>query len=440
MTPLCNLGWHRISLNVRWNRGYYFSRCERCGRDLIRTIYGRWHEPRGYRVVWQANAPSCPNPPPPSSGRRPSLPIQHVLDRLKYDHEGVAQRTSTTLESGSLEASASGAGEGQPGEARRTDLLEQHHGTSSGGLQQPEPVLEPPAAIVQDQQRGSHADAGDHVPVASQVPGEAEGLPGDRGEPTWPGRTPMQVSRPAATVPAEQAPPGPLPGPPSAAKSPSGTDPVSATEQPPDSAFSATSHAQDFMAGDEGESAWESLLNFPNPALAHKTAGPFGQAARRSGPARFDGLLGQVTRLAASARRNGPNRLRRFVRLNLKGAEIPPATATLAGLAGGAAVSILAGVFAISLLLARGSEHGTSSVPAINNLSPAVATTGYVSASLLNCRTAPAREAGVARRLGRGDEIDILANDSGWASIGIRRRQCWVQARYISLVRPLKAQ
>ena len=88
LNPLCNMGWHRVSADVRWNSGYYFSRCERCGRDLVRTIYGRWHVPRGYRVVWQKAAPAGPLPSSldrraPGRQRPSNLPIQHVLDQLK---------------------------------------------------------------------------------------------------------------------------------------------------------------------------------------------------------------------------------------------------------------------------------------------------------------------------------------------------------------------
>lgn len=40
MSPMCNMGVQ--DQPHRWNSGYHFSRCERCGRDFIRTIYGRW--------------------------------------------------------------------------------------------------------------------------------------------------------------------------------------------------------------------------------------------------------------------------------------------------------------------------------------------------------------------------------------------------------------
>ncbi|MDP8913369.1 MAG: SH3 domain-containing protein [Pseudomonadota bacterium] len=57
MPLLCELGWHRPDQLARWNDGYYFSKCSRCGRDLVRTAYGSWQLPKGYRVVWQPKPP-----------------------------------------------------------------------------------------------------------------------------------------------------------------------------------------------------------------------------------------------------------------------------------------------------------------------------------------------------------------------------------------------
>lgn len=54
---LCRLGLHHAEPNEVWNRGYYFSRCARCGADLVRTGSGRWHVPKGRKVVWKARKP-----------------------------------------------------------------------------------------------------------------------------------------------------------------------------------------------------------------------------------------------------------------------------------------------------------------------------------------------------------------------------------------------
>ena len=54
---LCRLGRHKVAPGEVWNRGYYFSRCERCDADLIRTPSGKWHVPPGKKVVWRPRTP-----------------------------------------------------------------------------------------------------------------------------------------------------------------------------------------------------------------------------------------------------------------------------------------------------------------------------------------------------------------------------------------------
>lgn len=87
----CALGWHAPEQTPRWNDGYYFARCRRCGCDLVRTSFGQWHVPRGYRVVWSAVRPegaatAALEPAPPAEAQdRPAgeLPIQEVLRHMQ---------------------------------------------------------------------------------------------------------------------------------------------------------------------------------------------------------------------------------------------------------------------------------------------------------------------------------------------------------------------
>ena len=53
MRVLCGVGRHRAMPVRRWNEGYCFSRCARCGCDLVREPHGRWRVPSGYRIVWK---------------------------------------------------------------------------------------------------------------------------------------------------------------------------------------------------------------------------------------------------------------------------------------------------------------------------------------------------------------------------------------------------
>ena len=63
MRLLCHLGFHRPEPDPVWNRGFWFSRCERCGSDLVRTAAGKWHVPKGRKVVWKERSPRGRRPP-----------------------------------------------------------------------------------------------------------------------------------------------------------------------------------------------------------------------------------------------------------------------------------------------------------------------------------------------------------------------------------------
>lgn len=61
----CGLGRHDPLPDVRWNQGYGFTRCKGCGRDLVRSLLGDWHVPKGHRVVWRVAEPAPPASPLP---------------------------------------------------------------------------------------------------------------------------------------------------------------------------------------------------------------------------------------------------------------------------------------------------------------------------------------------------------------------------------------
>lgn len=99
---LCALGRHRAGRRVHWNEGFYFTCCRRCGRDLVRTSYGRWHVPRGARVVWSPHRPANtvsaslvreqaaagPSAAPVAVPQGEGLPIEEVLRHLKRSGGG----------------------------------------------------------------------------------------------------------------------------------------------------------------------------------------------------------------------------------------------------------------------------------------------------------------------------------------------------------------
>ncbi|HEX8624312.1 MAG TPA: hypothetical protein VF782_04455 [Allosphingosinicella sp.] len=54
MSLLCALGGHEAGSGEIYNGGYYFARCRRCERDMIRSG-GAWQMvPSGHRVVWRS--------------------------------------------------------------------------------------------------------------------------------------------------------------------------------------------------------------------------------------------------------------------------------------------------------------------------------------------------------------------------------------------------
>lgn len=54
MSLLCALGGHEAGPGEIYNGGYYFARCRRCERDMIRCGAAWQMVPGGHRVVWRS--------------------------------------------------------------------------------------------------------------------------------------------------------------------------------------------------------------------------------------------------------------------------------------------------------------------------------------------------------------------------------------------------
>jgi hypothetical protein len=54
MSMLCALGGHEAGPGEVYNGGYYFARCRRCQRDMIRCGAAWQMVPGGHRVVWRS--------------------------------------------------------------------------------------------------------------------------------------------------------------------------------------------------------------------------------------------------------------------------------------------------------------------------------------------------------------------------------------------------
>lgn len=55
MRPICQVLGHPRPPSGIWNNGYFFSRCPRCGAELIKSgESSRWMDvPKGYRITWK---------------------------------------------------------------------------------------------------------------------------------------------------------------------------------------------------------------------------------------------------------------------------------------------------------------------------------------------------------------------------------------------------
>jgi CheY-like chemotaxis protein len=75
MNLLCSLKGHDPSPDEVCNDGRCFTRCRRCGAELMREG-DKWQPlPRGFRVVWKpAEADAPPPPPPPAPPAPPAEP------------------------------------------------------------------------------------------------------------------------------------------------------------------------------------------------------------------------------------------------------------------------------------------------------------------------------------------------------------------------------
>lgn len=71
---LCRLERHAPAPYPRWNDGYYFTKCLRCGEDLVRVAGEHWRRPHGFRVVWSALPPQRPAAPQIIAGAAEVLP------------------------------------------------------------------------------------------------------------------------------------------------------------------------------------------------------------------------------------------------------------------------------------------------------------------------------------------------------------------------------
>ena len=352
---LCQLGWHKPKPLARWNCGYYFTICDRCGQDLVRTGYGRWHVPHGYRVVWQAQAPANAGSAAlvrdgaaagPAGGTE--LPIQEVLQHIQNGAPAAEEQTA------------------DPG--------------VEGGDHDVGGPPDPPGA-------GPTAD---------------ESAPA--GEAALTEQNPLITTVPARRIP-------------------------------------------DFMDD------WAGVGLGPAPSAAYLgRPAPAGQGQGEDfeedrGPGPFRRLSARLMSLFWRLNMSLFARLKSlFGRLRSARAEPFHDRGAPAGVAPGWRLAVIVAIPIIAVLLALvvkdAWEDGRAAATNRSAAQGAQIRRGagqpaFVTASLLNCRSAPARQAQSLKVLLRGDIVRLLARDGEWVSLVYEGGQCWALVRYFSLDRPI---
>jgi hypothetical protein len=421
MPLLCELGWHRPDPLARWNAGYYFTTCGRCGRDLVRTAYGGWRVPKGFKIVWQAKPPESATAaelvPDPEAGHvngaQMELPIQEVLRHMEAEEQA-------------LEAFA--------------DVAEE----------EPEPLPEPVAA-----DEAPLEEVAAHEPMA-EPPADAE--PEAVVEPA-----PLEAV--ADVQPDVEARPEPAPN------SEALDDAELMAAAAAASAAAKVPSVDDFMEDDwfmndePGYDSWDRAAEYQIDTIEPEIVDDESEhVGNRSGKIRYGK---EVDSVAPSAPATFLSMLRRLdgapAESRIEEAPAGPAADAAAPSRSAAhvgAVATLGATFGVllALIAAVGSGSNLQQTEAVTpapseaqagaatqpqSAAPAPVTlsrpeeTGFVTASLLNCRTAPAEQAEPVRILQRGETVRVLALEPAWASVSHRGRQCWASTRYLSAEQPL---
>jgi hypothetical protein len=459
MPFLCELGWHRADPLARWNHGYYFSKCGRCGRDLVRTAFAGWQVPHGFKVVWQAKPPAgtedvqllpeeadaSPAPPPEA---QPVATVGETAFSSNAIEEPVAETEATAEPEAPLDGEAAEEEVELPFGA--PDDLEQET-VAQEDESEPQDA-EPPAEedpVAEDEPVGETEQASSELPIQEVLRQLAEGdIP----------------EREAAESVTESDPPPPAAAPAAPEPAPFVRAPVRRGAIP------------DFMSDDPGEDLLESMAeptareqplaadaglddHQPRPHFEHDDGAAQADAepaAVAEAPVPVVATAGEVSgatvRQKILGERDPDPGFRRRA-----GEGDPSASSGRAR----AAVTIAASFGLVMLATAMMARPGTSTslvapqpaastVPAVQPPSPAAASPqpaapakpeaeakGFVTASLLNCRSSPAEEAKPVRRLRRGEPVQVLAMEPAWASVSHKGRQCWASSRYISEQEPL---
>jgi hypothetical protein len=401
MSLLCALGRHSPRGIPRWNDGFYFATCERCGCDLVRTAFQRWHVPTGYRVVWSDR-------PPASRPDVALIPVSAPAAPAAPSHPPAEAGNRTE----SAPAAAASAPEPPPG----------HPASPAAPSLSPEVLAPPPEPVAPDDRASpeapaapagshngrlpiqdvlAHLNAEDAAKLAGETPVTPANAPARLRPSTWDfmdddpldddARSGVVRRRPSESAAATGAPP-----------------PVDPEKEPSSLARVGRS------VGERWDRVRSAIRNFSSGPAEPKPLLVIGLAF----------ALAVAVAAAVALYSAGTSRQ-------------PSAVPDLRGNAAeGAENGVVPDPFAASdPEVSTGDAERPELQEGVNG--PAGGEAAYVAASLLSCRAAPVLQARRVRNLARGEEVRVLGRDGEWASLAYRGGQCWARARFLSPVPPL---
>jgi hypothetical protein len=381
MNLLCDLGWHRPAGLPRWNDGYYFSRCGRCGQDLVRTAYQKWHVPRGYRIVW------CPEPPAARADIAVHPASEHETPRLPG--------------SGEMDWAASREPEASPA---------------------PAPAAEVP---LPDCEAATAEESFEPLPAA---PAAAEKAFSAGADPTGPARGRLPISEVLDHLKAEE---GARDLPPA----PASRQPPSASQRAP------VAWSDDFMKDDPGD---ELIIGAraDRPAEGPAASGPVGAFPWEEEQGL---LPARLFRRARQTVGNFADRVRRREERPPRPASVIGAALAISAAIAFAVIVISPASAPLADPAQNPPEaRSDRSVPEAGSQLPVSAprpllpeakqsrAAGIVIAGVLSCRSAPSLRAARIRNLLGGQEVEIVARAGDWLALAERNGQCWAEARFVS--------
>ena len=463
---LCALGRHKTDLLVRWNDGYYFTQCRRCGLDLVRTAFSGWTAPKRYRVVWQSEPPAASHeerPVPADAG-------------VQFAADAAPEATASGQERGQVEFPIRDAADGPLGLSMTEEAFAAR------------PAVEPAEDSFTGDSRADRAATGKTASLQGRKDGVG-GLPIEDvlrnlktgSETNEPGRPAMAVDA-TARHDAEHEDGDDHDG-----ESLQAAPPPAAPQAPPQPVRAKYPVIPDFMDEDFPGITWDPSTGKMIPgAQGHAEDAP-----REAKPGWREAIRERAHAATATglefirARPSGATSVREPVAEAPPHPAIPPHLATpphpatlpqpampphpatpprsfLERQGGLVAATIFGGfVLAAAIVDARSSEPARyayrpelrsadvqdlpgSGARASDQRTASVAgrpsaggEQAFVTASLLNCRAVPTNDGETVRRLSRGDAVQVLGADPGWVSVSHQGRQCWASSEWISTVKPL---